>query len=1141
MLTRRQSGYFPTSLHCREVMKRSETDKIPESGINNKRNRVDIAAVEGCKKEEKPGLINSEEQPLESWPTYLRDLFKLYESLNTIYTFLSARKHIIVTFKIVSTAVEKATGRVLTVEDIALFKYLLPDDISFTYVDKTRIVLESDIKNTSNKTNWKARATDQDLDLYDLRNQEEESNFLLIFEFVDGVLKVDKLAMQAAYQGPQGRYIMKVPEHSLDSMKELIEKRNRKFVCVINNLLDRYESDINGLTLKEEFEKASAFYIPVMPMSSKYTDPVELMSEEKSHKTKTHDSTNGRQSIETIISEIQKSSDYKSQIVVNGYIEIPEQEAYYGELNFKLSQNLINALVKSKGISGFYSHQAESINAINEGKNVIISSSTSSGKSLIYQVPVIYSLERDRSTKAMYIFPTKALAQDQKRALIELISILDPSSGLTDILVETYDGDTPMELRQNIRNNASVIFTNPDMLHVGLLPSHSEWGYFLQNLAYIVVDELHIYNGVFGSNVALIMRRLRRLCALYGNTFVQFISCSATIKNPRDHMKNIFGVEDVVLVDNDGSPMGKKLFLAWKTPFISPNDPKSGRSSVINEAAKLLVDLVKRNVKTIIFCKVRTTCELVIKQVRMLFEQMSLGDLASRVMSYRGGYSPQDRRKIEKEMFTGALIGVVATNALELGIDIGSLDAVIIAGFPYSVSNVRQQSGRAGRKNQDSLTVLIGSGNAVDQHFMENPEEVFTKDLSELVVDLDNHLILEGHIQCAAYELPIIIERDQIYFGPGLKSMADERLAYDKNQSHYLCNSRFEPNPAKFVNIRGIIEPQYAVIDITNDRNVVIEEIEESRTNFTLYEGGIFIHQGYPYLVKSFDVKERYAKVKRVYVDWTTRQRDFTNIDPIQIRSLKPIGNTSNYVYYGDIEITSCVFGFFKVDKRNQIIDAISVDNPPIISESKGFWIDIPLKAIKILREKNLNIPGAIHAAEHAVLNFLPSVVYSEVGDVRCECKAPEKELLKQESQRKRPARLVFYDSKRGLQGTGLSSKAFEFIEELMIDALNRIRSCECKFGCLECISSTQCSEDCLVISKSGARVLLECVLGEDININEIPMGPEENLRGFKCPKDTIIPVIGRVALANDCIITRTETKTPQKEKTEAIKQGDYF
>ncbi|MCO5587699.1 hypothetical protein L7F22_041650 [Adiantum nelumboides] len=355
-----------------------------------------------------------------------------------------------------------------------------------------------------------------------------------------------------------------------------------------------------------------------------------------------------RPSIIEVIEELQGQPWYKNQIVPGGHRTVAERPARYEGLTFALSQELVNALWATRQIEEFYLHQAEALNALDEGKNIIVSTSTSSGKSLIYQIPVLRALEEDPTSTAMYIFPTKALAQDQRRTLQDLLMNCE---GLEETIVATYDGDTDKDIRHDIRERASVIFTNPDMLHQSILPSENLWRRYLRGLRFVVVDELHMYNGLFGAHVSYVMRRLRRICAALGNRNVKFISCSATVANPREHMQTLFGVEDVEVITEDGSPAGRKEWIVWNPPLIDDRDPKQGRVSAYAEVSRVFRHLLERGVRTIIFTKVRRTCEIVINQVRNDLLLQDRADIANKVMSYRSGYSPQDRRKIEQDMF----------------------------------------------------------------------------------------------------------------------------------------------------------------------------------------------------------------------------------------------------------------------------------------------------------------------------------------------------------------------------------------------------------------------------------------------------------------------------------------------------------
>ena len=1006
------------------------------------------------------------------WPQAFVQLGRTHRALNVVYTFCCTRKHLATTFDAIRTAVEAQSGRPLTIPDVARVRAMLPQAMTFEYVDeaKLRINLMADA----------SRRAKDELPIWGA----EEGNKLLLFEFVDGDLR--RQITHAKTGEPTGAIRklrhedLKMPVYSQKQMMNLIEKRSMKFTSAINTFLNRCaEKEVDPV---EELEQEHLAYIPT-PAESRASTPAPISQSKLPASIPSE-----RQSISEILAEIKTLKWYTDQIVPNGHRVFDSQPSIYGDLHFQLSQDLVNALYNARSISQLYAHQTEAINNLYEGHNVIIATSTSSGKSLIYQLPVLHGLESDRNTRAMYIFPTKALAQDQKRSLKELLRFL---SGLQDVVVETFDGDTPMPKRQHIRDEARIIFTNPDMLHITILPHENQWRTFLQNLKFVVVDELHVYNGLFGAHVALIMRRLRRICAALGNRHVKFISCSATVANPEQHMKKIFGVEKVRLTDFDGSPSGRKEFLCWNTPYKDPKDPTSGRSDCMAESAKLFCQLVLRGVRVISFCMTRKQCEQLIGAVKSELATLGRSEVMARVMGYRGGYQPQDRRKIERDMFDGKIIGIVATNALELGVDIGSLDAVLTIGFPFSIANLRQQSGRAGRRNKDSLSVLVGNCFPTDQYYMANPDEIFTKPNCELQVDLENTLVLEGHIQCAAHEMPIQPSVDKGYFGDQLEILVKERLRRDK-QGFYHCNERFLPWPSKFVAIRDTEEDHFAIIDTTNGRNEVLEELEASRAFYTIYEGGIFLHQGHTYLIKDFSTERMLAHVERVKVDWITQQREFTDVDPLETEAIRRISGSKSRAFFGPIRITQVVFGFFKLDKRRRILDAVEVDNPPIVLTSKGFWLDVPASAVDLLNARRLNVAAAIHAAEHALLGLLPGFVISMPGDVRTECKNALKEFARRETQRKRPARLTFYDAKGGPTGSGISTKAFEFVDVLLTRAAERVSACLCPEGCMECCCDERCHGANQVMSKAGASVVLRSLLSWEIDVEALPWGDEE-------------------------------------------------
>ncbi|KAI2780790.1 P-loop containing nucleoside triphosphate hydrolase protein [Daldinia loculata] len=1034
------------------------------------------------------------------WPQLFKDLDKTHRALNLVFTFCSTRKHIATTFDTIRSSVESNTKRGLTVEDVAAIVALRPGGINFTYVDE--VMLHTDIKGAERDSTFKTGksrditvqgpAPDASvggftgLDELGSRHPDDlpsSGQEVLYFEFVDEDLKRQVQSKKTGEPINPNRRLrdedLKMPVYSQRQLTTLIEKRNQKFTNAVSSFINRcVEENLDPeVMIRQEAEA----YVPIPTLS-------EITTPQPEPSTIPASIPKERKSIPEIIQEIKDSPWYTGQIVPDGHRVFDAQDPVFGELDFLLSQDMVNALYNAKGITQFYAHQTEAINNLHAGRHVVVSTSTSSGKSLIYQLPVLHALEEDPNTRAIYIFPTKALAQDQKKSLKEMLAYF---TGLGNVLVETFDGDTPMHDRNQIRDEARIIFTNPDMLHLTILPQEDRWRTFLKYLRYVVVDELHYYNGLMGSHVAFIMRRLRRICAAVGNRKVKFISCSATVANPREHFKTIFGIDDVHLVDFDGSPSGRKEFLCWNTPYKDPGDPTSGRGNAITECARLFCQLILRGVRVIAFCRVRKQCEELVNAARYELESLGRPECMARVMGYRGGYTAQDRRQIESEMFEGKLMGIIATTALELGVDIGTLDCVITLGFPYTISNLRQQSGRAGRRNKDSLSVLVGDCFPTDQHYMQNPNELFTKPNCELQVDLSNMLVLEGHLQCAAYEMPIKPADDAIYFTKDLAKIAEERLIKDE-LGYYHCHDRFRPMPSRFVAIRDTEEDHFAIVDISHGRNVVLEELEASRAFFTIYDGAIFLHQGNSYLVRDFQPDRKIAKVEKVKVEWTTEQRDFTDVDPVETEAIRKIPGSLSRAFHGSIRITQNVFGYFKVDRKRRILDAVQVDNPPIIRHSKGMWLDVPKRALEILVDRRLHVAGAIHAAEHAIMSLMPNFVISMPGDVQTECKSGLKEFARKETSRKRPARLTFYDAKGGANGTGISTKAFEFIDMLLVQALERVQHCHCQTGCPECVCSEFCKEANEVMSKAGSAVIIKALLNIEIDVEALPMGPED-------------------------------------------------
>ncbi|KAH7910172.1 hypothetical protein BJ138DRAFT_1153504 [Hygrophoropsis aurantiaca] len=1020
-----------------------------------------------------PAAMGKEKEKEIAWPSYFQELFKVFKALNTVLAFFSSRKYMATTFPTVRSSVESLLKGPLPMEKVAELKALLPDLIKFAYIPQNEFRIHSEtasqnVKNGRNSPDFsmkeKSTSSDSCLGL-------EEDEHVLILEFAE---KSRRKKEQT------GLGLSSAPSLTPAALKKLIEQRNVRFTAAINELLHATSSGGDPVGL---LQVAAHDHVPVNPSlrsldiaSSKFGEPLTTVA------------TEHQASIGTVLSDLQGQSWYTDQIVDRR--TFGARDGREGVLNSPLSDTIQQALEESRKITALWIHQTSAINAISMGNDVIVSTSTASGKSVIYQVPLLKFLEDDPSATAIFVYPTKALAQDQKNSLEQLLLACP---GLQHIKIATYDGDTLETHRAAIRQSVSVIFTNFDMIHASILPHEDLWRSFLKNLKLVAIDELHYYSNLFGSHVAQVLRRFRRVCAAVGNRRIRFVSCSATISKPSHHMKRLFGLDDVVEITEDGAPSGPKEFLIWRPPLVDPNALKLGNRSALSEATTLMRFLMKRGVRVILFCKIRKTCELAMKTLRTDLSAEGRLDVLSKVMPYRGGYSREDRRRIEHEAFSGNLLGIVATNALELGVDIGVLDAVIMLGFPFGIANFRQQAGRAGRRARDSLAVLVADGSPVDQHYINNPNELFDQPMDDLMIDLDSEVILEPHLQCAAHEMPLSGD-DDAYFGSLFKSLCKTKLSIDKD-GWYHTHPKYLPFPAKLIHLRGAEEKKYDLVDISNkSRPRILEEVEVSRALFEIYEGGVFMHQGLTFVVKEVSHDSKTANLVRADVNWITSPRDYTDVDAKQTYRIKEILGSPHRSFYGRVEVTTVVYGFYKI--RNQkILDAVDLDTPPWERLLSGFWFDVPKTLLILMRSKLIHPAAAIHSAQHAWLNQ-----FALSSDLRTECKAAEKEYKTSQSQRKRPARLIFYDA---AENSGISAKAFDHASDTLRRAHDAVEMCNCATGCITCIYSARCKENNTVASKIGALLILRSLLGLDINPNDIPVQGESFTESFETIEET--------------------------------------
>jgi DEAD/DEAH box helicase domain-containing protein len=745
------------------------------------------------------------------------------------------------------------------------------------------------------------------------------------------------------------------------------------------------------------------------------------------------------------------SSDYSQQVV---HIEhITPQGAIFRELDNPLCPDL-QACLKSLGISALYSHQAKALNAILAGKNVIIATPSASGKTLCYHIATLDALLHDKHSRALYIFPTKALAQDQLRSLKqilgetrELAHLLSPGA------VATFDGDTPQNERANIRRRANIVLTNPDMLHLGILPNHQSWSRLFRNLKYIVIDETHIYRGVFGSHVANVLRRLRRLCSMYGSN-PQFICCSATIANPQEHAQNTVGLPFEAIVE-DGSPHGQKYFAFWNPPVI--DEAKTSRRSSNSEAAFLLGELVEKEIRSLVFARTRKLTELI-----YIYTQEQLrASLKSKISPYRAGYLPEDRRRIERQFFDGELLGLVATTALELGINIGDLDATVLTGYPGSIASAWQQAGRSGRSTHSSLSFLIALENPLDQYLMHNPDFFFGKNFDRAIINPDNPYILKPHLLCAAWEKPLEA-KDKDFFGDTgalLAELEQEGRLKKRQEKYYLSPSI--TYPAQDINIRATSGQNYAVID--DREGYLLETVEASVAFFQVHPGAIYLHQGESYLIKELDLARHIAWVEPKSVDYYTQTME---IDDIRItRMLDKKDCRMVQVYFGDVDVTNVVVGFKRKRQfTEEVIGEEPLDLPPQNFPTKALWFDVPQKAIDRTSAAGLDFHGGLHACEHAAIGILPLFALCDRNDIGGVSTSFHPDTGK--------AQIFIYDAHPG--GIGITEKGFDMITELWQATLKVVQECPCTDGCPSCVQSPKCGNNNQPLDKEAAIVLLE-------------------------------------------------------------------
>lgn len=714
----------------------------------------------------------------------------------------------------------------------------------------------------------------------------------------------------------------------------------------------------------------------------------------------------------------------------------------------------VRAALASRGIHQLYDHQAQALDLARGGAHVGVVTATASGKTLCYHLPTLEALHADPRARALYLFPTKALAQDQLRALRELTG-----AQLPHLRAAIYDGDTPQNERGTIRASANIILSNPDMLHLGMLPNHGAWSRFLSRLKLVVIDEAHIYRGVFGSHVALVLRRLRRLCRQHGSD-PQFIFASATIGNPREHLAALLG-DPVELIEANGAPRGPRTVIFWNPPLQRADS--TDRLSTNAETTALFAELVEREVKTITFTRARKIAELLVRYARARLEPQH-PELAARIASYRAGYQAQDRRAIEQALFGGELIGVVSTNAMELGVDIGGLDAALLNGYPGTVASTWQQFGRAGRGQSPSLGVLVALNDPMDQYWMRHPEEFFARPHEQARVALDNPYILADHLLCAAYEQPLEPDETVHWFGeaalPLVANLIGDELLRERMGKAFLPIGTY---PAQHVSIRAT---GGETVELRLESGQMIERVPLNRAPFEVHSGAIYLHQGESYLVLDLDLLTRVAVVRQAEVSYYTQPRDVTDIQVTGVHQSRVAGGTT--AFFGEVDVRRTVVGYRrKALYKEDVLSDHELELPPQQFVTHAIWFTLPRAEAERIKQAQQDLRGGLHAAEHAMIALLPLLAMCDRWDIGGVSTAwhPDTDA----------ATIFIYDGVPG--GVGISELGYQQLELWWRMTRDLLRECPCADGCPSCVQSPKCGNGNQPLDKAVALDVLETLL----------------------------------------------------------------
>ncbi|MCZ4099072.1 DEAD/DEAH box helicase [Streptomyces sp. H39-C1] len=775
-------------------------------------------------------------------------------------------------------------------------------------------------------------------------------------------------------------------------------------------------------------------------------------------------SAHGRPSPRTVLERLATGAGRAARITHTEHL--PPRVGRHADWPDQIRPEVLEA-IRAAGIARPWEHQALTAGHAMRGQSVVVATGTASGKSLAYLAPVLSALldgseaPNGRGATALYLAPTKALAADQRRAVAALAKPLGSA-----IRPALYDGDTPFEEREWVRQYATYVLTNPDMLHRGILPAHARWASYLRRLRYVVIDECHTYRGVFGSHVAQVLRRLRRLCAHYGADPV-FVLASATAADPAAAAGRLTGVQ-VVEVTDDASPRGELAFALWEPPLTEMSGEHGApvRRTATAECADLLTDLVVQGTRTVAFVRSRRAAELIalIAQEKLAAVDASL---PSRVAAYRGGYLAEERRALERDLHSGRLLGLASTTALELGVDVSGLDAVLLAGYPGTRASMWQQAGRAGRAGQGALAILVGRDDPLDTYLVHHPEAIFQRPVESTVLDPDNPYVLAPHLCAAAAELPLT-DDDLTLFGPetaALLPQLERRGLLRRRAGGYFWTRR--ERAADLTDIRGAGGKAVRVVESATGR--LLGTVDDASAHTSVHDGAVHLHQGRTYLVEHLDLEDAVALVGEADPDYSTMARETTSVSVLSTDLEESWGAAR--VHFGSVEVTHQVVSFLR--RRlitGEVLGETKLDLPPRSLRTRAVWWTVTDDQLDAARIHPEELPGALHAAEHASIGLLPLFATCDrwdIGGVSIPLHADTG----------LPTVFV-YDGHPG--GAGFAERAFHTARGWLTATREAIASCECEFGCPSCVQSPKCGNGNEPLDKPAAVRLLDCLLARE-------------------------------------------------------------